>query len=119
MTGASLIRWGSTRPGREAKALEVFGKSIDRFEQLAKEGRIHSHREYLALTGRVGGFMIVEGEVEELQKISLETETLTLNSQAEAIVEDFEITLYAGGTDKAVQELIGTYMGAMGEIGYL
>ena len=119
MTGAALIRWGGQVPGREAKSLEVFGRSIERFEQLAKEGRIHAHREYIALTGKAGGFTILEGEVEELQKILVEPETLTLNSQAEAIVTDFEITLYAGGTDKAVQELIGTYMGAMGDLGYM
>ena len=119
MTGAALIRWGGQVPGREAKSLEVFGRSIERFEQLAKEGRIHAHREYIALTGKAGGFTILEGEVEELQKILVEPETLTLNSQAEAIVTDFEITLYAGGTDKAVQDLIGTYMGAMGDLGYM
>ena len=119
MTGAALIRWGGQVPGREAKSLEVFGKSIERFEQLAKEGRLHAHREYIALTGKAGGFTILEGEVEELQKILVEPETLTLNSQAEAIVNDFEITLYAGGSDKAVQDLIGTYVGALGEIGYM
>jgi hypothetical protein len=88
MTGAALIKWGGQVPGREAKSLEVFGKSIERFEQLTKEGRLHAHREYIALTGQ-------------------------------AIVTDFEITLYAGGTDKSIQDLIGTYMGAMGELGYL
>jgi hypothetical protein len=119
MTGAALIRWGGQVPGREAKALEVFGKSIERFEQLTKEGRLHAHHEYIALTGKAGGFTILEGDVEELQKILIEPETLTLNSQAEAIVADFEITLYAGGTDKAVQELIGTYMGAMSDLGYM
>src|SRR4051812_3392036 len=119
MTGAALIKWGGQVPGREAKALEVFGRSIERFEQLTKEGRIHAHREYIALTGKAGGFTILEGEVEELQKILIEPETLTLNSQAEAIVNDFEITLYAGGSDKAVQELIGTYVGALSEIGYM
>lgn len=119
MTGAALIRWGGQVPGREAKALEVFGKSIERFEQLTKEGRLHSHHEYIALTGKAGGFTILEGEVEELQKILIEPETLTLNSQAEAIVADFEITLYAGGSDKAVQDLIGTYMGAMSDLGYM
>lgn len=119
MTGAALIRWGSQVPGREAKALEVFGKSIERFEQLTKEGRIHGHREFIALTGKAGGFTILEGEVEELQKILVEPETTALNSQAAAIVDDFEITLYAGGTDKAVQELIGTYMGAMSQLGYM
>jgi hypothetical protein len=119
MTGAALIRWGSQVPGREAKALEVFGKSIERFEQLAKEGRIHAHHEYIALTGKNGGFTILEGEVEELQKILVEPETLTLNTQAAAIVDDFEVTLYAGGTDKSIQDLIGTYMGAIGELGYM
>jgi hypothetical protein len=119
MTGAALIKWGGQVPGREAKSLEVFGKSIERFEQLTKEGRLHAHREYIALTGQAGGFTILEGEVEELQKILVEPETLMLNSQAGAIVTDFEITLYAGGTDKSIQDLIGTYMGAMGELGYL
>jgi hypothetical protein len=119
MTGAWIARWGATVPGREAKALEVFGKSIERFEQLAKEGRIHAHKEYIALTGRTGGFTIIEGEVEELQRILLEPETLALNSQAAAIVADFEQALYVGGTDQAVQGLMGTYVTALGEIGYM
>src|SRR4051794_37551434 len=93
MTGAALIRWGGQVPGREAKSLEVFGRSIERFEQLTKEGRLHAHREYIALTGKAGGFTILEGEVEELQKILIEPETLALNSQAQAIVADFEIPL--------------------------
>jgi hypothetical protein len=93
MTGALVIRWGANVPGREAKGLEVFGKAIEQFESYAKGGKIHGHREFIALTGRVGGFMIVDGEVEELQKILVAPETLTLNSKAEAIVSDFEITL--------------------------
>ena len=67
MTGAVVIRWGGVVPGREAKALEVFGKSVERFEQLAKQGRIHAHKEYIALTGGIGGFTFVEGDIEELQ----------------------------------------------------
>jgi len=119
MNGAVVARWGATRAGREAKALEVFGKSLERFEGLAKEGRIHGHHEYIALTGGMGGFMIADGDVSELQKILVEPETLALNSQAEAICENFEINLYAGGTDQAIQELMGTYLGAVGELGYL
>jgi hypothetical protein len=119
MTGATVVRWGSNIPGREAKGLEVFGKAIEYFEGLTKKGRIHGHREYIALTGRAGGFMLVEGDVSELQKIMLEPETLALNSQAESIVQDFEITLYGGGSDQAVQELLGTFVGALGEIGYM
>lgn len=119
MNGAVVIRWGANIPGREAKGLEVFGKAIERFEGYAKQGRVHGHREFIALTGRAGGFMIADGDVEELQKILTEPETLSLNTQAEAIVSDFEITLYGGGTDKAVQELIGTYTGSLAELGYM
>ncbi|MDQ1706133.1 MAG: hypothetical protein QOF18_2499 [Frankiaceae bacterium] len=119
MNGAMVFSWKGSIPGREAKGLEVFTKSIERFEQLAKEGRIHAHHEYIALTGTVGGFVIIEGDVEELQKISVEPETLALNSQAGAIVEGFEGQLYLGGNDKSVQEVMGVYVGALAEIGYM
>src|SRR5881409_95664 len=118
-TGAVVIRWGATVPGREAKGLEVFGAAVERFEQYAKSGRIHSHKEFFALTGRSGGFMIAEGDVAELQQILVDPETLALNAKAEAIVSDFEIQLYGGGTDQSVQELMGNYMGAMQELGYM
>jgi hypothetical protein len=119
MTGAIVIRWTAPVPGREAKSMEVFGKAIERFESLAKQSRIHEHHEYIALTGTAGGFMIVEGEVDELQKILVEPETLALNSQAESIVQGFELNLYAGGSDQTVQEVMGTFMGALAEIGYM
>ena len=119
MNGAVVVRWGATVPGREAKSLEVFGGAIERFEGLAKEGRIHSHHEYIALSGDAGGFMIADGEVSELQKIMVEPETLALNSKAGAICENFSINLYAGGSDQSIQELIGTYMSSLGEMGYL
>ena len=119
MNGATVVRWGAPVPGREAKGLEVFGKATEYFEGLAKQGRIHGHHEYIALTGRAGGMMVVDGEVEELQKILAAPETMALNAQAEAITQDFEITLYAGGNDQAIQEVIGTYLGAMAEIGYM
>jgi hypothetical protein len=118
-TGAVVIRWGAGIPGREAKGLEVFGSAIERFEELTKTGRIHGHKEYMSLTGRSGGFMIVEGDITELQKLVSEPETLALNSKAEAIVQDFEIQLYIGGTDQAIQEMVGTYAGALQEIGYM
>ena len=119
MNGAIVARWGATIPGREAKSLEVFGKSLERFEGLAKEGRITGHHEYISLTGSNGGFLIADGDLGELQKILVEPETLALNTQAISIVQDFSINLYGGGTDAAVQELMGTYMTTMGEMGYL
>jgi hypothetical protein len=118
-TGAVVIRWGAGIPGRETKGLEVFGAAVERFEQHAKAGRIHSHKEYFSLIGKAGGFMLVEGEVDSLQQILVEPETLALNAKAEAIVSDFEIQLYGGGSDQAVQELMGNYMTSLQEIGYM
>jgi hypothetical protein len=119
MTGAIVIRWGAAVAGREAKGLEVFGSAIEKFEGFTKTGRIHGHREYISLTGPSSGFMLIEGEVDELLKIVAEPDTLRLNSQAEAIVHDFSVQVFAGGTDQAVQEVMGTYSGALTELGYL
>ncbi|MDP9182853.1 MAG: hypothetical protein M3P04_08795 [Actinomycetota bacterium] len=119
MNGATVIRWGAGVPGREAKGLEVFGKAIEFFEGLSKTGRIHGHREYIAFTGGAGGFMLIEGETKELLSLLAEPEVLALNSQAEAIVQDFSIQVYGGGSDSAIQELIGTYSTAVGELGYM
>jgi hypothetical protein len=119
MNGATVIRWGATVPGRETKGLEVFGKAIEYFEGLSKKGRIHGHREYISLTGKSGGIMVVEGDTKELLAMQAEPEILALNSQATAIVQDFEIQVYGGGTDQAIQELIGTYSTAVGELGYM
>jgi hypothetical protein len=119
LNGATVIRWGATVPGRETKGLEVFAKAIEHFEGLSKKGRIHGHREYIALTGTAGGFMLVEGDTKELLAMLGEPEIMSLNSQAEAIVQDFSIQVFGGGSDQAIQELIGTYTTAVGELGYM
>lgn len=118
-TGAVKVSWGASVAGREAKGLEVFGSAVERFEELAKSGRIHSHQEYFAVSGRSGGFMLIQGELEELQKIFIEPETIALNSKAEAITHDFEIQVFAGGSEQSVQEMMGIYMSGMQEMGYL
>jgi hypothetical protein len=119
MNGATVIRWGAGVPGREAKGLEVFGKAIEYFEGLSKKGVIQGHREYISLTGQAGGFMLIEGEAKELLALLTTPEVLALNVQAEAIVQDFSIQVFGGGTDQAIQELIGSYTGAVSELGYL
>lgn len=116
MNGAIQISWKQSVPGREAKGLDVFGSAVERFEGLAKQGRIHSHAEYFAVTGSEGGFMLITGDLDELLKISAEPETLSLNAKAAAIVQDFTIQVYGGGTDQAVQELMGQYVGSLQEI---
>jgi hypothetical protein len=119
MTGAIVIRWGAIVPGREAKAMEVFGQAVARFEDLQKAGRIHGHREYFALTGADGGMAVAEGEISELMAIVAEDDTIKLNVQSAAIVQEFEVNVMGGGSDQAVQSLMTTSVGALADIGYL
>ena len=119
MNGAVVIRWGASVAGREAKGLDVFGNAVLRFEEYLKAGRIHSHREFFALTGKDGGFMIVEGDTTQLLAIVAEDDTVKLNAQAAAIVQDFEVQVYGGGDDQAVQSMVGTYAAGLQEIGYM
>jgi hypothetical protein len=119
VNGAIKISWKASIPGREAKGLEVFGTAVARFEAFAKQGRIHAHQEYFAVTGADGGFMLVTGELAELLKITAEPETLALNAQAAAIVQDFSIQVYGGGNDQSVQELMGNYMTSLQQLGYM
>jgi hypothetical protein len=119
MHGALMFRWGRSIPGRETASLDVFGSAIKRFETLAKEGRIHGHREYVSITGRDGGFALLEGETDELMKIVAEEDIIRLNAQASAVVDDFEIQTFMGGTDQSVQQAIGTYTSSLHDIGYM
>jgi hypothetical protein len=122
MQGCMLITWGGNIPGREAKGLEVFMKALEYFEGLSKEGRIHGHREYLALTGnlsRRGGFMVVDGEIEELQKIHVSDENIRLMAEADSIVENFEVALCMGGNDQTISEATTRYVEALSGLGYM
>ena len=119
MNGAVIISWGSGIPGREASGLDVFGKAVAHFEGMSKVGRIHGHREYFSVTGNAGGFMMLDGELDELMKILGEPDTIRLNDQASAIVSDFRIQAFAGGTDQSIQELMADYTSVMGEMGYM
>ncbi len=64
--------------------------------------------------------MLVERELTELTRIMTEEETLALNAKAAAIVvQDFEIQLYGGGSEQAVQQLMGNYTAGLQELGYM
>lgn len=119
MNGAVLIRWGTGIPSREAAGLDVFGKTVTHFEELAKSGRVHGHQEYFSVTGRSGGFMMIDGELDELMKILAEDETIKLTEQASAVVSDLDIQAFAGGNDQTIRQLVTAYTANLQEIGYM
>ena len=122
MNGALVITWGSNVPGRESKGLEVFGKALAHFDELAKKGRIHGHKEYLALTGnvdRLAGFMVVEGPVEELIKLQTEEATRALLIEGASIAKEFTATLTAGGDEQTLTSEITLFTKTQQGLGYM
>ncbi len=120
-TGAIVLTWGAPVRGREAKALEVFSKALTTMEALAKEGRIHAHKEYVNITGNAttfSGFQVVEGEIEELLKLQVDDDFRRLQNEAANIVENFTVTVAAGGSDQAIQTEITRYVETLQELGY-
>jgi hypothetical protein len=119
VTGALVISWGANVPGREAKGIESFTRALGYFEELSKEGRIHGHREYVNVSGRDGGFVIIDGELEELQKIMIEDEFLRRRTEGGAVVEDFRIELFLGGTDQSIQEGLTLFAETLNSMGMM
>lgn len=122
MNGAIVISWGNPVRGREQKSLEVFTKALAYYDGLAKQGRIHGHREYFGITGnasKVGGFVLVDGNLQELLSIQTSDESLRLMADAGAIVENFTVQVYAGGTDASVQDQLVRYTEELQKLGYM
>jgi hypothetical protein len=118
MTGATVIRWGRSVTGREAKGLEVFGRALEMYEEHLKGGRIHGHREYFSISGD-GGFIILMGDLDELMRLRVEPETLDLLGDAGAVVEDLHVDTFVGGSDQTVGEFMGRYTERMGALGLM
>lgn len=122
MNGALIVTWGANVPGREAKGLEVFGKALAHFDELAKKGRIHGHKEYLALTGNVeqlAGVMVIEGPLEELLKIQTEDETRALLIEGGTIARNFTATVASGGDEQTLTKEITLFTKTQQSLGYM
>jgi hypothetical protein len=122
MNGAMIITWGGNVPGREAKGLEVFGRALAQFDELAKEGRIHGHKEYISLTGNVdevAGTMVIEGPVDELLKIQTEEKTRVLLTEGSSISKNFTVRVAVGGDEQTLTKEITLFTKTQQELGYL
>lgn len=105
--GAIVISWGTNRSGVPVtKAMEVLATSLTYYDGLVKEGRASGYRAYGA-TGRIGGQLIIEGSLQALAAISVETESLKLLAKAGMVIEDLRLELMAGGS---ADEVTGFYL---------
>ena len=122
MNGALIITWGANNPGREAKGLETFGKALAYFDDLAKKGRIHGHKEYIAVTGNadeLAGVMVIEGSVEELVKVQTEEATRALLIEAASVTKNFSSTVTVGGDEASLTNEITLFTKTQQGLGYM
>jgi len=112
MTGALLIRWGESKVGREGKALAYF-------DGLAKQGKIHAHHEYISLTGASGGFMVIDGQMDDLLTVQVADATRKIVVEASSNVEDFTQEIFVGGSEATLQHEIALYGETLAGLGYL
>jgi hypothetical protein len=88
---ALVIGWGPAVPGREQKALQVFGEAIQYYTRLQQQGQIESF-EPVALEphgGDLNGFLLVRGDREKLNRVRSSDEFVRLNNRAQLVVTNF------------------------------
>ena len=116
--GALIISWGEGQPGvAQTKALAVFGNALGYYEQLQKEGRIDGYRVYASLTGKNRGQLVIDGAVDELAKVMVETESQKQRLLGELVAQDLEVQLYVGGSPDEVTSFFMTGLQAATEAG--
>lgn len=116
MNGAIVHTWKGTRTGREVKALEVLGRAMGYYDELAKEGRIHGHSAFFG-GGDPAGMIVVTGDVEELQRIELEDAYLRVVTEAALVADGFEARIMGGGSADDSTEGITRYVETLGRLG--
>jgi hypothetical protein len=108
--GAIIITWGNAVRGREMQSLDVFGRSLAYWDEKAKEGRIHGHHEYFALTGNATqrqGTMVIDGDLEELARLMIDDDNTRLLGEASMIVENLDTSLCEANSDEAITQYVG------------
>ena len=108
--GAIIITWGNPVRGREMQSLDVFGRSLAYWDEQAKEGRIHAHHEYFAISGNAtqrAGTMVIEGDLDELARLMIDEQNTRLLGEASMIVDNLDTQLCEANSDEAITQYVG------------
>ena len=122
MRGAVVISWGNIVRGREKMGLDVFAKAIAYADELAKEGKVAGHQEYLAVNGDLSqraGFMIVEGDLEQLRALDHDKQWRKNLFAGSSVVDNMTIQTFAGGNEESLQEELGLGLEVETELGLI
>jgi hypothetical protein len=111
-----FIGWGPPVRGREAKGLEVFNESVERWSQYQQDGKIESFEVALLYPhgGDLAGFALLRGTRDGLAALQAEEDFQRMTTRAAQIIEGLGVVPVAIGDDLGKQ--IGLYQEAIGEL---
>ncbi len=114
---ALFIGWGSVVRGRERKALDVFGETVQFWAQAQQDGRIESFQPILLSPhgGGLAGFMLVTGERGKLDQLRESDEFGRVVARAGMIVEELGVIDAYGG--EALARQMGRFQEAATDLG--
>jgi hypothetical protein len=83
-----LFGWGAPIPGRETKALQVFGEVLEYCAHLEQDGRIEGMEPMLLEEhgGDLGGFFLIRGDHEPLARLRGDEEFQRMVARAGLVV---------------------------------
>jgi len=94
MADAGLfIGWGEVVRGREERAVEVFGETVEYYGRLQADGRIESFEPCLLEPhgGDLAGFILIRGSEEQMDSLHHDEEFQRQMTRANFIVDDLGI----------------------------
>ena len=97
---ALFVGYGPTIPGREQRALGLFNEVLAYYTRLQARGEIESFEAVLLEPhgGELGGFLLLRGEADKLDRVRRSEEFLGYNARAGLVVTNFGV--------------VGAYIGA-------
>ena len=116
--GAIVVSWGGPKAGVDpAKGLGALAGALGFYDQMQKEGRITGYRVYSTASGTFGGMLVIEGQVQELAKLLVDSENQKHRALGSAVVDNLDVQLYVGGSADDVTQFVLTGMQAIQEAG--
>jgi hypothetical protein len=113
---ALFIGFGFPVRGREQKATEVFGEAMSLWSELQSRGELESAEAFFLDPhgGDLGGFMLLRGERDKLQRIHASDEFLRIATRAQLIAENFGVVYAATGGE--LERQMGVFLEAAGDL---
>ena len=110
-----FISWGSTVPGREERALEVFNDAVGICGRMQQEGRIESFDVVLFQpNGDMNGYIQMHGSAEQIAAVHEDEEFQRNTADASLIVE--KLRHIDGATNEEVARQMAMYQESIARV---